>query len=150
MTDNPRHSTADTATLLTGLLVFGDQGVGAIPLDGDLNLTSAGSPPWQSKLSSNALEAAELHWHRRRDARTLTKDEAIAITKAAFDVDLTFLGLTAAWETAVLTPMAGGGGIGVEATVRPTPPRTVSPKPAHEDPQSDGRRATPQRRTSAA
>jgi hypothetical protein len=128
MTNNSGHSTADTAPLLTGRLVFGDHGVGATPLDGDLNLTAAGNRTWQSKLSSNALEAAEQHWHRRRDAHTLTNDEAVAIAKIAFDVDLTFLGLSAVWETAVLTPIAGDAAIGVEATVRPTPPRTAFPR----------------------
>lgn len=97
-------STADTATLLTGRIAFGDQGTGSMRLDGELALASAGRPPWQSTLSTNALQAAEGLCACRQNARTLSDEEATAITRAAFDVDLAFLGL------AVLGQDVGDGG----------------------------------------
>lgn len=73
VTTDDKPSTADTATLLTGRIEFGDQGVGSMPLDGELALTSAGRASWQSTLSTNALQAAERLWGRRQNARTVSR-----------------------------------------------------------------------------
>lgn len=113
--------TAETVTLLTGRLKFGDRGVGSMPLDGALALTGLGNSPWQSTLSSNALEAAERFWTHRRDARALSDEEATAITRIAFDVDLAFLGLEASWGTVRFTPITSGTAIEFEVDVRPLP-----------------------------
>jgi len=111
MATNTTPSTAGSATSLTGRLDFGDQGVGAIPLDGDITLATEDGPPWQGKLSTDALEAAEQLWTHHQHARTLTEDEAFAIMKVAFDVDLAFLGLTAHWDTARKILIADGAAI---------------------------------------
>lgn len=119
MTTKTNPSTADTATLLTGRLEFGDRGIASVPLDGELALTSPGGRPWQSRLSTNALETAEQLWTHR-----LSDDEATAITRVVLDVDLAFLGLEASWGTARFSPITSGAAIEFEADVRPTSPRS--------------------------
>lgn len=119
--------TAGAATSLTGHVVFGDHGVGAIPLDGEITLAAEGVDPWHGSLSTGAMEAAERLWSKRQHADRLTDLEAIAIARAAFDVDLAFLGLAAAWPSSHVTPIGLGAVVEVTATVTPAQPHEVTP-----------------------
>jgi len=99
------------ATSLVGRLVFGDSGVGGIPLDGDLALSIGSGESWQGKISTSALDAAEELWAQRRHADRVNADEARTITKAVVDFDADFYGLDFDWDRGRLDVLADGQAI---------------------------------------
>ncbi|WP_155855283.1 hypothetical protein [Actinotalea ferrariae] len=95
------------ATWMEGEIVFGDSGVGGIPLDGDIVLSVDGGRSWRGKLSTSALEAVEQQlWAHREQAQGVTEAEALAIARAAFGYELAFFGLDADWDSASLAVSA--------------------------------------------
>lgn len=107
------------ATWMEGQIVFGDTGVGGIPLDGDIVLSVGGGRSWRGKLSTSALEAVEQQlWVHREQAQRVTEAEALAIARAAFGYELAFFGLDADWDSASLVVSATGHVVSVAAPVR--------------------------------
>lgn len=113
--------TVESVTSLKAELFFGDRGVGALPVDGDLTLTVDGDAPWRGKLSSNALEAAGCVRADRGPAGRPTRDEVRACVQAAIDVDAEFLGLAVDWRSARFAVVSQGHVFQVEAAVSREP-----------------------------
>jgi hypothetical protein len=108
---------AHATSLLAGV-DFGDTGVGGFPLDGDLSLSTGDGQAWQGKASTSALEAVQGMWARRAHATRVTADEALAITRAVLDYDMSFLGLVIDWASARVEVLGDVAGVRVAAPVR--------------------------------
>lgn len=106
------------ATRLLARVDFGDSGVGAFPLDGDLALAVGHGESWQCKISTSALDAVRGMWVRRTRAGRVSAKGTVAITKAVLEYDAEFLGVIIDWEKARIEVLDDGAAVRVAADVR--------------------------------